>query len=39
MDWTAEPGRFDEIVEDKGARVLINSKAVMFFSEPRWIFA
>ena len=30
MDWTAEPGRFDEVVEDKGVRVLIDSKAVMF---------
>ena len=30
MDWTEEPGRFDEVVEDKGARVLIDSKAVMF---------
>jgi iron-sulfur cluster assembly protein len=30
MDWAAEPGRFDEVVEDKGARVLIDSKAVMF---------
>ena len=30
MDWAAEQGRFDEIVEDKGARVLIDLKAVMF---------
>ena len=29
MDW-AEPERFDEVIEDKGARVLIDSKAVMF---------
>jgi iron-sulfur cluster assembly protein len=30
IDWAEEPGRFDEVVEDKGARVLIDSKAVMF---------
>jgi iron-sulfur cluster assembly protein len=30
MDWAEEAERFDEIVEDKGARVLIDSKAVMF---------
>jgi iron-sulfur cluster assembly protein len=30
MDWAAEQARFDEVVEDKGARVLIDSKAVMF---------
>jgi iron-sulfur cluster assembly protein len=30
MDWVEEPGRFDEVVEDRGARVLIDSKAVMF---------
>ena len=30
MDWAAEQGRFDEVIEDKGARVLIDSKAVMF---------
>ena len=30
MDWAEEPDRFDEVIEDKGARVLIDSKAVMF---------
>ena len=30
MDWAEEPERFDEVIEDKGARVLIDSKAVMF---------
>ena len=30
MDWAEGAGRFDEVVEDKGARVLIDSKAVMF---------
>jgi iron-sulfur cluster assembly protein len=30
LDWAEEQGRFDEVIEDKGARVLIDSKAVMF---------
>jgi iron-sulfur cluster assembly protein len=30
LDWAEEQGRFDEAIEDKGARVLIDSKAVMF---------
>ena len=30
MDWAEEAERFDEVIEDKGARVLIDSKAVMF---------
>ena len=30
VDWADEPGRFDEVVEDKGARILIDAKAVMF---------
>jgi iron-sulfur cluster assembly protein len=30
VDWVDEPGRFDEVVEDKGARVVIDAKAVMF---------
>jgi iron-sulfur cluster assembly protein len=30
MDWATEPGKFDEIVEDKGVRFLIDAKAVMF---------
>ena len=30
VDWVDEPGRFDEVAEDKGARVVIDAKAVMF---------
>lgn len=30
MDWVTEPGKFDEVVEDKGARVLIDPAAVLF---------
>jgi iron-sulfur cluster assembly protein len=30
MEWAAEQGRFDEVVEQDGARVLIDAKAVMF---------
>lgn len=30
VDWADEPDRFDEVVEDKGARILIDAKAVMF---------
>jgi iron-sulfur cluster assembly protein len=30
MEWAKEQGRFDEVVEDKGARVLIDAKALMF---------
>ncbi|NJM30819.1 MAG: iron-sulfur cluster assembly accessory protein [Rhizobiales bacterium] len=30
MSWTAEPGKFDEVVEDKGVKFLIDAKAVMF---------
>jgi iron-sulfur cluster assembly protein len=30
LNWAEEQGRFDEVVEEKGARVLIDSKAVMF---------
>jgi iron-sulfur cluster assembly protein len=30
LDWAEEQGRFDEVIEEKGARVLIDSKAVMF---------
>jgi len=30
MEWAEEAGKFDEVVEDKGARVLIDAKAVMF---------
>jgi iron-sulfur cluster assembly protein len=30
MEWAKEEGRFDEVVEQEGARVLIDAKAVMF---------
>lgn len=30
LDWVAEPGKYDEVVEDKGARVLIDPAAVLF---------
>src|SRR5687768_7891433 len=30
MEWAAEQKPFDEVVEDKGVRVLIDPKAVMF---------
>jgi iron-sulfur cluster assembly protein len=30
MEWAAEKKPFDEVVEDKGARVLIDAKALMF---------
>lgn len=30
MEWAEEAGRLDEVVEDKGARLLIDPKAVMF---------
>ena len=30
MEWAAEPKPFDEVVEDKGVRVLIDPKAVLF---------
>ena len=30
MEWAAEQGKFDEVVEDKGARILIDPKAIMF---------
>lgn len=30
MEWARELGRFDEVVEDKGAKVLIEAKALMF---------
>jgi iron-sulfur cluster assembly protein len=30
MDWATEPGKFDEVVEDKGVKFLIDAKAVMF---------
>jgi len=30
MDFVDEPDKFDEVIEDKGARVLIEAKAVLF---------
>lgn len=30
MDWAAEKAPFDEVVEDKGVRLLIDAKAVLF---------
>jgi iron-sulfur cluster assembly protein len=30
MEWAAEKKPFDEVVEDRGARVLIDAKALMF---------
>jgi iron-sulfur cluster assembly protein len=30
MEFVDEPEKFDEVVEDKGARVIIESKAVLF---------
>ncbi len=30
MEFAAEPGRFDEVVEDKGVKVLIDPKAIMY---------
>ena len=30
MEWAKEQGRFDEVVEPEGTRVLIDAKAVMF---------
>ena len=30
MDYVAEPEKFDEIVEDKGVQIVVDSKAVLF---------
>ena len=30
MGWASEPGPFDEVVEDKDVRILIDQKAVLF---------
>jgi iron-sulfur cluster assembly protein len=30
MEWATEQGKFDEVVEQEGARVLVDAKAVMF---------
>ena len=30
MEWAEVPGKFDEVIEDQGVKVLIDAKAVMF---------
>jgi iron-sulfur cluster assembly protein len=30
LEWAKEQGKFDEVVEDKGAKILIDPKAIMF---------
>ena len=30
MEWAEAPGKFDEVIEDQGVKVLIDAKAVMF---------
>lgn len=30
MEWASEIGKFDEVVEDKGAKVVIDPKAILF---------
>ncbi len=30
VDWVDQPDKFDEVIEDKGVRLLIDAKAVMF---------
>ncbi|NNJ77256.1 MAG: Fe-S cluster assembly scaffold SufA [Anderseniella sp.] len=30
MDFVDEPDKFDEVIEDRGARVLIEAKAILF---------
>ncbi len=30
MEWVAEPEKFDEVVEEKGVKLLIDAKAVLF---------
>ena len=30
MEYVDDPGKFDEVIEDRGARVLIEAKAVLF---------
>lgn len=30
MEWVDEPGKYDEVIEDQGARVLIDPAAVLF---------
>lgn len=30
LEWAEDQGRFDEVVEDRGVRLLIDAKAVMF---------
>lgn len=38
MEFAAEPAPFDEIVEDKGVRILIDPKAVLFLLGTRMDF-
>jgi iron-sulfur cluster assembly protein len=30
MEWAETPGKFDEVIEDRGVTILIDAKAVMF---------
>ena len=30
LDWTNEIGRFDEVIEDKGVKLVIDPKAILF---------
>ncbi len=30
MEWAKELGKFDEVIEDQGAKILIDPKAIMF---------
>jgi iron-sulfur cluster assembly protein len=30
MEWAEAPGKFDEVIEDQGVKILIDAKAVMF---------
>jgi iron-sulfur cluster assembly protein len=30
MEWAEAPGKFDEIIEDQGVKIMIDAKAVMF---------
>jgi iron-sulfur cluster assembly protein len=30
MEWAEAPGKFDEIIEDRGVKILIDAKAVLF---------
>jgi iron-sulfur cluster assembly protein len=30
MDYVSEPAKFDEVVEDKGVKIVVDAKAVLF---------